>query len=223
MHLEVLVEDQSGKNFLDIALQRMVAGDHTFRVHPYKGIGRIPKNLNKNSDAGTRILLDRLPALLRGYGSAFSQYPRDYQAAVIIVCDLDDKDLAAFCSDLLAILDACSPKPNAAFCLAIEEGEAWLLGDITAIKKAYPHARERILRGYINDSICGTWECLPDAVFSGGAETLSQGGWQAIGAEKSKWALNITPHMDLESNESPSFRRFRDRVRALIGAIEKTV
>ena len=53
MHLEILVEDQSGKKFLDIALARIVSGDHTFRVNPYKGIGRIPKNLNKDSDASS--------------------------------------------------------------------------------------------------------------------------------------------------------------------------
>lgn len=105
MHLEILVEDQSGKIFLDIALQRMVAGGHTFRVHPYRGIGRIPKNLNKDGDASKRILLDQLPRLLKGYGTAFSRYPHDYQAAVIVVCDLDDKDLAAFCAELMAILN----------------------------------------------------------------------------------------------------------------------
>jgi Domain of unknown function (DUF4276) len=222
MHLEILVEDQSGKMFLDIALQRMVTGDHTFQVHPYKGIGRIPKNLNKGSDASKRILLDQLPRLLRGYGTAFSKYPGDYQAAVIVVCDLDDKDLAAFCAELIAILNACAPRPNAVFCLAIEEGEAWLLGDIAAIKKAYPNARERILREYVNDSICGTWERLADAVFPGGAQALSRLGWQAIGAEKSRWALVITPHMDFKSNKSPSFCRFCNKVRALCGVVGRT-
>jgi hypothetical protein len=222
MHLEILVEDQSGKTFLDIALQRLVAGDHTFQVHPYKGIGRIPKNLNRSSDASKRILLDQLPRLLRGYGAAFSKYPRDYQAAVIFVCDLDDKELATFCAELMATLNACSPRPNATFCLAIEEGEAWLLDDTVAIKKAFPNARERILREYVNDSICGTWERLADAVYPGGAQALSRQGWQAIGVEKSRWALNITPHMDFESNKSPSFRSFRDEVRALLRVMEKT-
>jgi hypothetical protein len=160
--------------------------------------------------------------LLKGYGAVFSKHPHDYQAAVVVVCDLDDKDRATFCAELMAILNACAPRLKAIFCLAIEEGEAWLLGDIAAIRKAYPNARERILRDYVNDSICGTWECLADAIFPGGAQTLSRQGWQAIGAEKSKWALNITPHMDLESNRSPSFCSFRDRVRTLLGLVEKT-
>jgi hypothetical protein len=220
MHLEILVEDQSGKAFLDIAVGRMCSGDHTYRVHAYKGIGRIPKNLNKSSDASKRILLDQLPRLLRGYGAAFANYSADYKAAVIVVCDLDDKDLNAFCTELTDILEACSHKPNATFCLAIEEGEAWLLGDIPAIKKAYPNARDKVLRNYVNDSICGTWETLANAVFLGGAKTLSEQGWQATGVEKSRWAINITPHMDFAANKSPSFCRFRDRAQALLGSVK---
>jgi hypothetical protein len=153
MHIEILVEDQSEKAFLDIAVERMILMDHTFKVHPYKGIGRIPKNLGKSGDASKRILLDQLPRLLRGYGAAFAKYPADYKAAVIVVCDLDDQDLREFCADLISILNACSPKPNAFFCLAIEEGEAWLLGDLPAIIKAYPNARQRVLNDYVNDSI----------------------------------------------------------------------
>jgi hypothetical protein len=34
MHIEMLVEDQSGKAFLDIAVERMISIGHTFRVHP---------------------------------------------------------------------------------------------------------------------------------------------------------------------------------------------
>lgn len=220
MHLELLVEDQSGKAFLDIAVERMTLDGDTFRVHAYKGIGRIPKNLTGSGDASKRILLDQLPRLLRGYGAAFAKYPADYKAAVIVVCDLDGKDLNAFCTELMSMLDACSPRPNAWLCLAIEEGEAWLLGDVPAIKKAYPNAREKVLGEYVNDAICGTWEKLADAVYPGGAKMLSDRGWQAIGAEKSHWAKNITPHMDFVTNRSPSFCRFRDKVQALLGTAD---
>lgn len=47
MHFEILVEDQSGKKTLDILLPKILGGKHTFKVHPYKGIGQIPKNLGK--------------------------------------------------------------------------------------------------------------------------------------------------------------------------------
>lgn len=217
MHLEILVEDISGKRVLETLIPKIIGYGHTFNIHPYKGIGRIPKKLGGNANASKRILLDQLPRLLRGYGNAFANYPKDYSAAVILVCDLDDKCLEAFREELFAILDSCAPKPETRFCIAIEEGEAWLLGDITAIKAAYPKAKDAVLNAYVNDSICGTWERLADAVFPGGSQALSAKGRQAIGAEKSVWAEKITSHMDVDNNASPSFGYFRRKIRELTG------
>ncbi|MBF0414505.1 MAG: hypothetical protein HQL79_01925 [Magnetococcales bacterium] len=217
MHFEILVEDQSGKKALDILVPKMIGTDHSFRVLSYNGIGRIPIDLRNTSDPGKRILLDQLPKLLRGYGNTFSQYPPDYRVAVVVVCDLDDKCLKTFRDELYHVLNACNPAPETRFCIAIEEGEAWFLGDLSAVKKVYPRAKDDILHGYAQDSICGTWETLADAVYSGGAATLSAKGWQAIGAEKSKWAEMISPHMNVAANRSKSFVYFRDKLRALSG------
>jgi hypothetical protein len=52
-------------------------------------------------------------------------------------------------------------------------------------------------------------------VFSGGVQNLSKQGWQAIGLEKTNWANNIPPHMDVDNNLSPSFCYFRDKLRGL--------
>jgi len=134
---------------------------------------------------------------------------------VIVVCDLDDRCLKAFRAELLAVLDACEPCPPTRFCIAIEEGEAWLLGDLTAVQMAYPKAREQCLRSYVNDAICGTWEALADAVYPGGAATLKSHGGQAVGAEKSRWAAAIAPHMDPAANRSASFNYFFNKLREL--------
>jgi len=215
MHFEILVEDQSGKKALDILVPKIIGTDQTFTVHPYKGIGRIPKNLSANKEIHKRILLDQLPRLLRGYGKTFASYPEKYYAAVILVCDLDDKSLKAFREELYSILELCNPRPDTRFCIAIEEGEAWFLGDISAIKCAYPKAKDAVLKEYKNDSICGTWEKLADAVFPGGSIALSAKGWQAIGAEKSAWAERICTHMNVDNNASPSFSYFRNKMREL--------
>ncbi|QTA80991.1 Uncharacterized protein dnl_33090 [Desulfonema limicola] len=212
MHFEILVEDQSGKKALDILIPKLIGSEHTFKVHPYKGIGRIPQNLDGSADASKRILLAQLPRLLRGYGNTFAGYPEDYHAAVILICDLDDRCLKSFREELYSILTACDPKPETLFCIAIEEGEAWFLGDIPAVKKAYPKAKDAVLKTYVNDSICGTWEKLADAVFPGGSAALSAKGWQSIGAEKSVWAEKITPYMDVNKNVSPSFGYFRLKI-----------
>ena len=138
------------------------------------------------------------------------------------MCDLDNRDRGDFIRELTGALENCSPKPDAIFCLAIEEGEAWLLGDLHAIEKAYPNAKQRALESYVNDSICGTWEKLAEALYPGGAQTLSARGWQAVGTEKSRWATNIAPHMDFEANRSRSFCFFRDSVRKLLSETRDT-
>jgi len=216
MHFEILVEDLSGKKALDILVPKIIGDMHTFKVHHYKGIGRIPKNMKDTKNAHKRILLESLPKLLNGYGNTFHGYPNNYRAAVILVCDLDDKCLKTFRQDLFGILNDCNPKPETRFCIAVEEGEAWFLGDPNAIRKAYPKVRISVLNSYENDSICGTWETLADAVYPGGVSKLSQKGGQAVGIEKSKWAETIAPGMNIMKNRSPSFCYFRDKLRELM-------
>ena len=215
MHFEILVEDASGKKALDILIPKIIGDQHTFRVIGYKGIGRIPRNLTSGTVASNRHLLDQLPGLLRGYGKTFANYSAYYPAAVILVCDLDDKCLKTFRQELFTVLNACNPKPETRFCIAIEEGEAWLLGDAPAIKAAYPNLKEYVLNGYVNDSICGTWELLADAVYVGGSSALKNQSWWAVGREKSAWSGRIAPLMDIDNNASPSFCYFRDKLREL--------
>jgi hypothetical protein len=121
----------------------------------------------------------------------------------------------AFKQELLDVLEACNPAPTAMFRIAIEEMEAWLLGDRNAILTAYPKARQRVLNGYQQDSICGTWELLADAIHKGGAKALKRKGWPAPGVEKCEWAGKIGPLLGVERNRSTSFQVFRDGVREL--------
>ena len=216
MHFEILVEDQSGKITLQALIEKIIGLDkHSYRIHPYKGIGHIPKNLHKVASPQKRILLDRLPSLLRGYGKSL-QY---MNAAVIVIVDLDQRDCFSFKKELLDILELCNPQPTTLFRIAIEEGEAWLLGDINAVKAAYPEARNQALNSYEQDSICGTWEKLADAIYMGGAHRLKQLGWPYTGQAKCEWARNIAPHIDVESNKSPSFQVLRDGLRNLARVI----
>jgi len=218
MHFEILIEDASGKIALEFILEKILGPneqDHTYRIILYKGIGRIPKDLRGTTDPQKRILLDRLPKLLRGYGKSLQDFP----ATVVVVVDLDDKDCLAFKQEMLDILNACNPQPTTLFRIAIEEGEAWLLGDCNAVKAAYPRAKEPVLNAYVPDSICGTWEKLADAVYPGGSQKLRQLGWPHTGQAKCEWAKNIAPHLDVESNQSRSFQVFRDGIRNLAGIV----
>lgn len=213
MHFEVLVEDQSGTIALEAIMAKILGADdaaHSWRMHPYSGLGRIPRNLCSVTDPKKRILLDQLPRLLQGYGKSLG-----LSAAVIVVVDLDDKDCIAFKQELVSVLNACNPRPRALFRIAIEESEAWLLGDRDAVKAAYPSAKDSVLEDYVQDSICNTWEVLADAVHIGGAARLKKSGYPDTGKAKCEWAKEIAPHMDMDRNQSKSFQVFRDAVRKL--------
>ncbi len=216
MHFEILIEDLSGKTTLEILMPKVVGEDHTYRIISYRGIGHIPENLISRTDARSRILLDRLPNMLRGYGKTYCNNPAKDSTALIVVCDLDKKCLKKFRKELLDMLNACNTDIETRFCIAVEEGEAWFLGDLPAIKEAYPKAKNSVLNRYKNDSICNTWEFLADAIFVGGSSKLIKMGWQAVGKEKSVWAERITPDMDIDNNKSPSFCYFRDKIRELM-------
>lgn len=205
MHFEILIEDASGEKMLENLVPKIIdTQNNTFKIHSYKGCGSIPKGLKTVQDPSKRALLSQLPRLLSGYGKI-----QGFNLAVVVVCDLDDRNKDSFLQELKDVLANCNPAPKTNFCLAIEEGEAWLLGNWPAIKSAYPNAKEQIFKTYINDSICGTWEKLADVIYSGGHDSLKKSGTQAQGIAKSEWAEKITPKMNVNDNKSPSFNSFK--------------
>lgn len=212
MHIEFLVEDSSGAKLVELLLPKILgesADLHTWRVINYKGIGRLPEGLESKSDPAKRILLDRLPKILQGYANT-----PGYDA-VVIVCDNDNRDCREFLAELKAVSDRFGPKINVLFRLAIEEIEAWYLGDRAALISKYPRAKKDVLARYEQDSICGTWELLADALHPGGSKAAKAGGIRVSGQLKHEWAEQIGPVMNVESNLSTSFQKFRDRVRRI--------
>ena len=213
MHFEVLVEDRSCSIALETVMEKILGANHEYhswRIHSYRGLGHVPRNMQSLSDPRKRILLERLPRILQGYGQSLSDL-----AAVIVVVDLDDRDCMVFKSELIDVLNSCNPRPKTLFRIAIEESEAWLLGDREAVIGGFPNAKEPILDSYVQDSICGTWEVLADAVYPGGSTRLVTLGYPDIGIAKCEWAKLIAPLMDVDRNRSKSFQVFRDAVRNL--------
>lgn len=213
MHVEVLIEDSSGERLLRALLPKVFdtnSAFHTWRVHSYRGIGRIPKGLANSRDPSKRMLLDQLPRLLKGYAKT-----PGYDA-VVVVLDSDKRICKEFLKELKAVSDVCAPKLTTLFRLAIEEVEAWYFGDQTALLKAYPRAKRDVLGGYVQDSVCDTWELLADAVYPGGSAGIKKSGWPLPGQVKHEWAERIGPLMTLDENASPSFGKFRDGIRRLV-------
>lgn len=206
-HFVILVEDQSGETALKSLVPKIIDSQASFEIRSYKGCGEVPQGLKPKTDASKRILLDSLPRLLNGFGQRYKN--SGLRAVVVVVCDLDKRDYRQFVEELNWVKQNCKNPLDTYFALAVEEGEAWLLGDLTAITAAYPKAKKDVLKRYKNDSICDTWELLADALVVGGAKKLKQEGWNAIGKEKNEWARKIAPHIDVTENKSPSFQRFR--------------
>ena len=155
--------------------------------------------------------MNDLATVLEGLNKTYSKIP-DYPFAVIIVVDNDDRNTDAFRAEMVAVAEAKNVTIDHVFCIAIEEMEAWLLGDKDAVKSAYPHVKMEVLRSYRQDSICGTWEVLADAIYKGGAKKLKQESYFEIGRMKLEWAQTIGAHMDITKNESPSFQYFISEV-----------
>jgi hypothetical protein len=112
--------------------------------------------------------------------------------------------------------DGCGKVPTTLFRLAIEEIEAWYLGDREALRKAYPRVRSDVLTRYTQDSVCGTWELLADAIHPGGSKAIKDNGWPLPGQMKHQWAEQIGPWLDIDRNVSPSFKKLRDGLLRLV-------
>lgn len=202
MHIEVLVEDSSGAALMAHLIPKLLgeaAAQHTCRIHNYKGIGRIPRNMTAKVDAAKKTLLDNLRRLLRGYG----QTP-GYDAVLVLV-DTDERHVDTFKQELQGVLALCPNAPQAEFALATEEIEAWYFGDRAALLQAYPRADKKVLNKYQQDAVCGTWELLADAVVKGGSAAVKKQGFRKAGELKHEWAHRIGPLMVMGENQSPGF------------------
>lgn len=213
MHIEFLVEDSSGERLLSQLLPQILGeqgAPHSWRLKAYKGVGRIPPGLLPRADPAKRMLLDQLPRLLQGYGKTPGI------DTVVVVLDSDRRDCKEFLQELRSLAEGCNPVPNTLFRLAIEEIEAWYLGDRTALLTAYPRAKREVLDRYVQDSVCNTWEMLADAVHAGGSAAIKKTGWPLPGQIKHEWAEKMGPLMNINQNKSPSFGKFRDGLSRMI-------
>ena len=187
----------------------MINGDITYNCKSFKGLGGFTKkNTVKETKSGK--LLNDLATYLRGFNKSL-QY---ISAVIIVVLDNDTRNTDEFLAELNRVAQQNLITVDHVFCIAVEEVEAWLLGDAAAILAAYPLAKVQQLHAYVQDSICGTWEILADVVYPGGVSKLKKEcpTYIEIGKCKSEWAQRIGSHMDVEKNNSPSFNHFMTEI-----------
>ena len=212
IYIEFLIEDKSGEIVLEEIMKKYISSISKnyhvdYKIHSFKGIGRIPK-VERISCVKTKRLLNDLPMYLKGFDLSLSNLP--YKKAIFVILDADNDDCVNLKQNLIKMYEKLDIKTNVFFCIAIEEIEAWLLGDREALLKAYPNAKKNILQRYIQDSICNTWELLADVIYKGGVNKLKKdaNSYYEIGKFKCDCAKNIAQELNINKNLSDSFNYF---------------
>ena len=195
MRLHILVEGPSEAAFLERWFPRFLP-QHVLTVISHRGKGRLPRGPDARPQPRREGLLDQLPAKLRAYGRVLDPATD----RVLVFLDLDDDDCLDLKQRMLFALEACDPKPVVLFRIAIEEMEAFYLGDSAAIRRAFPQAKLRRMKSYVQDSVCGTWELFKEVI-------------DTVVEDKPEWAEKMGAHLGTQwsgrdSNRSPSFRQF---------------
>lgn len=215
MYFQFLIEDESGKILVQHIMEKIQSESPSieYGCKAFKGIGGL-KLTSSIKDVKTNKLLNDLRIYLRGFDKSL----RGIDAAIFIVLDNDKRDTAEFKKQLEELAVQSMISLDHVFCIAVEEMEAWLLGDREALFRAYPKASESVLKEYEQDSICGTWEVLANAAYKGGFGKMKRDcfTYREIGRNKAEWADKIGRYLSLDRNVSPSFNFFVRELRARI-------
>lgn len=207
MYFYFLIEDKSGKTLIDALMSKIQEKykNVMYDCKAFSGIGGFTRK-NTIKETKTGKLLNDLTTYLKGFNKSLA----GIESSVVIVLDNDERNTEVFKTQLEYIVTSNMITIDHIFAIAVEEIEAWLLGDIDAVISAYPNAKRQILNNYENDHICGTWETLANAIYPGGLSKMKKDCPTFVekGKIKSEWAKNIGSFMDIENNESPSFQFF---------------
>ncbi len=202
MKVHILVEGPSDRVFLEGWASRFLRA-HELQPHPHQGKGKLPsrKRWGKAPDRNNRSLLHQLPAKLRAWNSSLD--PQEHR--VVVLLDADTDDIGKLRQEVEAAATELAPRLQVLVALAVEETEAFYLGDLAALKAVWPQADMEKARAYEPDSVCGTAELFGKIVGDGGLNKVD-------------WASRISPRLTTKPAESrsPSFRRMCQDLQALL-------
>lgn len=188
------MEEPSTEAALEVLLPQ-IAPACSFTVHPHNG---------------KLELLARLPSKLKGYGHVL-RAQEDWR--VVVLLDEDRQDCKKLKKQIVEFGRSAGIQHSLLARVAVEELEAWFLGDVPALSAAYPKVPPTLSnrRGFRDpDAIPnGTWEALQRVLQGAG---YYRGG----GLPKIEAARAIAARMNVEQNQSRSFRVFRDGVRRMV-------
>lgn len=200
MHIEFLLEEPSSEAFFAEILPRFALPDVTWQLNAFQG----------KSD-----LLTNLEPRLVGYSKWI---PKDWR--IVVIVDEDREDCQALKSTLeraarkAGLTTKTSAKGKAFTVLnriAVEELEAWFLGDVPALCSAYPGVPTSLIKQQnyrLPDEVRGgTWEALE--------RILQRAGHFRGGLGKIELARTMGRHMTPDQNRSPSFQCLMEGLRSV--------
>jgi Domain of unknown function (DUF4276) len=201
--LEVLVEEPSAEAMLRTVIPRIVGDRAEFEIRVFQG---------------KPDLVGKLPQRLAGYG----RWIQDSNTKVVILLDRDDDDCIALKRKIEGMASAAglSTRADAGSLqsalvltrIAVEELEAWFLGDVPALREVYPRVSGSLgqqARFRDPDAVVDTWRALE--------RLLNSHGYHKGGLRKVQNARDVAAHMNVEGNQSHSFVAFRDGLRSFVG------
>jgi len=179
IRIEFLLEEPSMKRFLQNLLPRILPPEYklgeNYFLRPHEGRSDLQKSIPKKIQAFNN-----------------SKPP----VGIFILHDQDSNDCKKLKNDLITL--CTKPGNNVKFMVRIvcRELEAWYLGDMNAIEKAYPAFKAK---HYINK-----------AIFRNPDEPQAASELKRIvpGFKKTEAAGLIAPHIDIHNNHSRSFKNF---------------
>ena len=195
MQVEFLLEEESAEDALRQLLPRLLPPHYIPR---FRSLG------------GWQALLDNLPTLLRGYRKRMAQ-PGQQALRIVVLLDADgvaERRLtaledAAKAAELTTFRQVPEGSDFQVFnALAIQELEAWFLGDRDAIMVAYAKVKPHHFKGIDREP---EFHPKPNDVLW---RILKAAGLYTAGKRKREWAETIAPHLDPARNTSASFRYF---------------
>ena len=195
MRVNFLVEEISAKAALEQLLPRLLPVGCTFRIRVFEG---------------WQDLMGSLKVVLQGYRRRITQEGETDLRVVILLdgdgncrrrkTDLEEKAAqvglhtksTAGASQVFYVLN----------CVAVQELEAWWLGDRAAIMAAYEGVKPHHFKGTDRNVDAPS---KPNAVLW---EVLKEGRYFLTGKRKTQWATDIAPHLDPARSTSASFGYF---------------
>jgi hypothetical protein len=199
MTVHILVEGPSEQVFLEGWAKRLLRGQ-TVRVHPHQGKGKLPSDLAARPDPRNRALLHQLPSKLRALATCLDSR----EDRVLVLFDADNDDWPSVVKDVTNAAKTVAGMLRVDVGVAVEETEAFYLGDLRALRAAFPHADMALAQAYEPDSIVGTWELFGKVIGDGGGNKVA---W----AEAMAARVTTVPGR----SRSPSFRLLCKKVKSL--------